>query len=71
MEPQQAGSMSKMDRTRLPGTSWPFWTCISTSGIVKMMMKNVASRINLALEKKACEFKDDFIQLWNVTVSKC
>ena len=35
MEPQQASLMSKIDRTRLPSTPWPFWTCISTSGISK------------------------------------
>jgi len=42
MEPQQAISMSEMDGTRLaklPSTPLPFWTCISTSGKVKIMMK--------------------------------
>ena len=53
MEPQQAGSMSKMDGTRLLSTPWPFWTCISTSSIAKMMMKNIASKSNLALYKSA------------------
>jgi hypothetical protein len=44
MEPQQGSPMSKMDGTRLPSAPWPFWTCISTSGKVKIMMKNVASK---------------------------
>ena len=49
MEPQKASPISKMDGIRLQSTLLPFWTCISTSGIVKMMMKNVASKSNLAL----------------------
>ena len=39
-----------MDGTRLPSTPWPFWTCLSIYfRLVKMMMKNVASKSNLAL----------------------
>ena len=34
MEPQQASPMSKIDETRLPSTPWPFWTCISTHGLL-------------------------------------
>ena len=47
MEPQQGSPMSKMDGTRLPSTPWPFWN--TTSCRVKMMMKNIASKSNLAL----------------------
>ena len=50
MKPQQVSPVSNMEGTRLPSTPLLFWTCISTSGIkVKMMMKNVASKSNLAL----------------------
>ena len=56
MEPQKASPISKMDGIRLQSTLLPFWTCISTSGIVKMMMKNVASKSNLALTR----FKSPF-----------
>ena len=40
METQQASLKSKIDKTRLASTHWSFWTCVSTSGIVKMMMNS-------------------------------
>ena len=36
---------------------WPFWTCIFTSGKVKVMMKNVASWNNLVLSINHACFK--------------
>ena len=41
-----------MDETSLSSIPWPFLTCICTSAILKMMMKNVASWKNLALAQK-------------------
>jgi hypothetical protein len=43
--------MPKMDRTRLPSTLWPFGPVFVLQVKVKMMMKNIASKSNLALEE--------------------
>ena len=47
-----ASPMSKMDGTRLPSTPWPFLDLYIYFRQVKMMMKNIASKSNLALVKK-------------------
>ena len=53
VELQQASSMSKIDRTRLSSTPWPFWTYVTTSGNkLKIMMNKVASNSNLSLPGK-------------------
>ena len=40
--------MPKMDRTRLPSNLWPFGP-VFVLQVSKMMMKNIASKSNLAL----------------------
>ena len=42
-------------RSSLLSTPWLFWTCTFTSGIVKMMMKNVALEIILLYEVDNCD----------------
>ena len=56
MEPQRASPMSKMVENRLPSSSWLFWIGISFSCTVKMMVKNVAPKSNLALKARIIKY---------------
>jgi hypothetical protein len=62
IETQQASLKSKMDKTRLKSTHWSFWTCVSTSGIVKMMMNSFFTDNSL---------NDSFVQCFGHILDLC